>query len=173
LKYNNNTTGRDNITSTFTSSDTANSNNRQSSYKILLVDDEPDILYTFQIGLERNGFEVDAFSDPVEALSHFKDKNIISHNSTGTTDTISNSNYYYDLLLLDIKMPKMNGFELYREMKKVVQGNKITKVCFVTAFEEYYNTLKKDFQALDVRCFIKKPIEVEDLIREIKNELDK
>jgi CheY-like chemotaxis protein len=173
LKYNNNTTSRDNITSTFTSSNTTNSNNRQSSYKILLVDDEPDILYAFKIGLERNGFDVDAFSDPLEALSHFKNKNIITNNSTYAVDTITSSNYHYDLLLLDIKMPKMNGFDLYTEMKKVVQDNKITKVCFITAFEEYYNTLKKDFPALDVRCFIKKPIEVQDLVREIKAELDK
>ena len=80
----------------------------------MLVDDEPDVLYAFQIGLERNGFQVDAFSDPVEALSHFKDKNIITNNSTRPTDTINNANYCYDLILLVIKMPKMNGFELYR-----------------------------------------------------------
>jgi two-component system catabolic regulation response regulator CreB/two-component system response regulator ChvI len=172
LKDNNASNG-DNGTSTFSSS---NSNNRQLTYKILIVDDEPDILYAFQKGLERNGFEVDAFTDPEEALSHFKNKNRITNNSTTnitTTNTFTNSNYYYDLLLLDFKMPKMNGFELYTEMKKVVQDNKITKVCFITAFEEYYNTLKKDFPALDVRCFIKKPIEVQDLVREIKAELDK
>lgn len=164
LKYNNNTSSGDNITSSSNSSNTTNSNNRQSSYKILLVDDEPDLLYTFEMGLERNGFEVDAYSDPVEALTQFKNKN---------TDT--NSNHYYDLLLLDIIMPRSgtNGFELYREMKKVAQGNKITRVCFITAFEEYYNTLKKDFPELDVKCFIKKPIEVQDLIREIKAELDR
>jgi two-component system, OmpR family, response regulator ChvI len=173
LKDNNNTSNGDNGNSTFTSS---NSDNRQSTYKILLVDDEPDILYTFQKGLERNGFEVDAFTDPGEALSHFKNKNAVTNNSTTnirTTHTFTKSNYYFDLLLLDFKMPKMNGFELYTEMKKVVQDNKITKVCFITAFEEYYNTLKKEFPALDVRCFIKKPIEVQDLVREIKAELNK
>jgi DNA-binding response OmpR family regulator len=64
--------------------------------RILLVDDEPDVIFTFKKGLESHGFVVDAFNDPVLALSNFK---------PGT----------YDLLLLDVKMPQMNGFELYEK----------------------------------------------------------
>ncbi|HKG29649.1 MAG TPA: response regulator, partial [Nitrososphaeraceae archaeon] len=81
--------------------------------KILIVDDEPDITSSLKMGLEYNGFEVQTFNDPVEALSNFKASS-------------------YDLVLLDIKMPKMNGFELCQEIKK--EDEKV-KVCFLTAFE--------------------------------------
>ena len=71
--------------------------NSDKKKRISLVDDEHDIALAFKISLENNGFTVDAFNDPEEALSNFK---------AGL----------YDLLLIDIKMPKMNGFELYREI---------------------------------------------------------
>jgi DNA-binding response OmpR family regulator len=73
--------------------------------RILLVDDEYDIALAFKISLENNGFTVDTFNDPEEALSNFK---------AGL----------FDLLLIDVKMPKMNGFELYREIEKI--DNKAT-----------------------------------------------
>jgi two-component system, OmpR family, response regulator ChvI len=73
-------------------------NEHSTKKRILLVDDEQDITYSFGIALEDKGFVVDTFNDPQEALSNFK---------AGL----------YDLLLLDIKMPKMNGFELYQEME--------------------------------------------------------
>ena len=66
----------------------------------MIVDDESDIILPIKISLEDNGFEVDAFNEPLLALSNFK----------------ANS---YDLVILDIKMPDMNGFELYREMRKI------------------------------------------------------
>jgi len=69
-------------------------------FRILLVDDEPDITSVTKRGLQSNGFEVDAFTDPAEALSNFKTA-------------------VYDLLLLDVKMPKINGFELYRRISKI------------------------------------------------------
>jgi two-component system, OmpR family, response regulator ChvI len=72
-------------------------------------------------------------------------------------------------MLLDIRMPKMNGFELYRELKKIDVN---PKVCFVTAYETFYEELKKDFPTLAVNCFIKKPIEIDDLIRRIIEELE-
>lgn len=77
--------------------------------KILIVDDDTDITLAFKKGLENDGFKVDVFNDPVEALSNFEASK-------------------YDLLLLDIRMPKMNGFELYKEMDKI--DNDI-KVCFI------------------------------------------
>jgi DNA-binding response OmpR family regulator len=79
----------------------------------LLVDNEPDIVLAFKIGLEDNGFVVDAFNDPLLALEAFKERK-----------------KSYALALLDIKMPKMGGFELYNEIRK--EDDKV-KVCFVTA----------------------------------------
>jgi len=81
--------------------------------RILLIDDERDITFAFRTSLEDKGFIVDSFNDPQEAVSNFK---------AG----------FYDLLLIDVKMPKTNGFELYQEIEKV--DNK-AKVCFITAFE--------------------------------------
>ena len=117
--------------------------------KILVVDDEPDIASSIKRGLERNGFQVDAFTDPENALSEFKPG-------------------IYDLLLIDIRMPKLNGFELYREIKKKDDN---TKICFFTAFEVYYDEFKKVFPTLDVKCFIRKPITINDLVVHINTEL--
>ena len=117
--------------------------------KILIVDDDPDIILTFKNGLESNGFLVDIYNDPVTALSNFKSE-------------------FYDLLLVDVRMPKMNGFELYQEIEKV---DRKAKVCFITAFEVYYQALKEIFPTLDVGCFIRKPIEIDDLVRRINSEL--
>jgi two-component system, OmpR family, response regulator ChvI len=117
--------------------------------RILLVDDEQDITFAFRIGLEDNGFAVDTFNDPQEALSNFK---------AGL----------YDLLLIDVRMPKMNGFELYREIEKI--DNK-PKICFITAFEVYYKSLRELFPTTKVDCYIKKPITTDDLVQRIKSEL--
>jgi two-component system, OmpR family, response regulator ChvI len=117
--------------------------------RILLVDDEPDIALAFKIGLEDNGFNVDAFNNPSKALSNLK---------AGL----------YDLLLLDIKMPKMNGFELYPEIEKM---DKKAKVCFITAFEVYYKSLRQLFPTVKVDCYIKKPITTDELVQRIKSEL--
>jgi two-component system, OmpR family, response regulator ChvI len=111
----------------------------------LLVDDEPDVNITLKITLEENGFKVDSFTDPLLALSNFKPDS-------------------YDLIILDIKMPKMNGFELYRQIKKI--DDKV-KVCFLTAGEMYYGVYGDIFNTLDVNCFIRKPIENEMLIKRL------
>jgi DNA-binding response OmpR family regulator len=81
--------------------------------RILLVDDEQDVTYTIKIVLENNGFLVDSYNDPTLALSNFK---------LGV----------YDLLLLDIRMPKMNGFDLYQRIRKIDSN---VKICFLTASE--------------------------------------
>ena len=96
-------------------------------------------------GLEDHGFKIDSFNDPQTALSNFR---------FGV----------YDIALIDIKMPQMNGFDLYRKLRKI--DDKV-KYCFMTAYEVYYETLRKDYPTLKVGCFIKKPIEIEDLVREI------
>ena len=112
--------------------------------KILIVDDEPDITLTLGKGLEQGGYEVHVFNDPLVALSNFK------------PDT-------YDLLLLDIKMPNMTGFELYRKLKEI--DSKV-KVCFITAFETYYEKFRQEFFPLEeIKGFIRKPIQIQDLIR--------
>lgn len=109
----------------------------------MIVDDEQDITTMFRIGLEKNEFIVTTYNDPSEALSKFRPG-------------------MYDLLLLDIRMPGINGFELYQKMRDMDEK---VKVCFLTAFEEYRNDFKKSFPALDeVKCYLKKPITVSDLI---------
>jgi DNA-binding response OmpR family regulator len=118
-----------------------NNNNR-----ILVVDDEPDLTRVSTLGLEYHGFKVDTFNDPQEALSKFKPSS-------------------YDLIILDIKMPKMDGFELYHEIKKKDNN---AKVCFLTASELYYEEFRNtEYRALDRNLFIRKPIDNEDLVKEI------
>ena len=136
-------------TSSLPFSFTSSSNVSSGSKRILLVDDEPDVTTTFKMGLEGTGYKVDAFNDPAEALSKFK---------VGV----------YDLLLLDIKMPKMNGFQLYEELEKLDRN---AKVCFITAFEVYFRSLRELFPQIEIDCFIKKPIETEELVKRIQAEL--
>jgi DNA-binding response OmpR family regulator len=114
--------------------------------RILVVDDEPDLTQVSTLALEYHGFKVDSFNDPQEALSKYKPG-------------------LYDLVILDIKMPKMDGFELYQEIKKIDNN---ANVCFLTASEQYYEEFrKKEYYALDRNLFIRKPIENEELVKEI------
>ena len=114
----------------------------------MIVDDESDVNLTLKMVLEENGFKVDSFTDPLLALENFK----------GDSET-------YDMLILDVKMPYMNGFELYKEIKKI--DDKV-KVCFLTAGEMDYEQFEKDlFSALDENCFIQKPIQNETLIKRL------
>jgi DNA-binding response OmpR family regulator len=117
--------------------------------KILIVDDEPDVTFTLKKGLEEEGFQIDIFNDPLEAQSYFK---------AGQ----------YDMLLLDVNMPKLNGFELYRELKKI---DARVKICFITAFEFYYDEFRRVFPKLNVRCFVRKPITINELAKILKEEL--
>ena len=114
--------------------------------RILIVDDEPDLTKISVMALEHYGYRVDAFNDPQEALSKYKPGS-------------------YDLIILDIKMPEINGFELYREIKKKDNN---AKVCFLTASELYYKEFReKEFRSLDRNLFIRKPINNEELTKEI------
>lgn len=122
------------------------------SYRILYVDDDLDILFSIKTGLEYYGFIVDTFSNPLEALSTFKPE-------------------LYDLVLVDIKMPLMSGFEFHQELrKKALYGTEI-KTCFITAYEIYFETLRKEFPELYDGCFIRKPIKIDDLVNKINEEL--
>ena len=116
-----------------------------------MVDDEPDITLTIEVELEDGGFNVDAFTDPELVLSSFKPG-------------------LYDLLLIDIIMPKMDGFELYERLKKVDPG---IKVCFLTASEMYHEKIREEkHTVLDNELFIQKPISTDDLIRKINNKIN-
>jgi DNA-binding response OmpR family regulator len=113
--------------------------------RILIVDDEPDVNLALRIVLEENNFIVDSFNDPLLALENFKAN-------------------LYDVLILDIKMPKKDGFEVYKEVMKI--DNKV-KVCFLTAGDVNYRLLKETFPTLDENQFIRKPIENTELIRQV------
>ena len=75
----------------------------------------------------------------------------------------------YDIVILDINTPKMNGYELYKEIRKI--DSKV-KVCFLSASEIYDKNLQKVSPPSDVKCFISKPIQMNDLIRTVKAELN-
>ena len=150
---------------------------RRTRSRILIVDDEEDVTFFLKEALEDyGGFEVVTFNDPLVALSSFNDNNKPSA---------------YDLILLDIKMPNMDGFELYQELQKRIdaetavvardssissadqaKNGKKTKICFMTAFEVYFEALKELFpDSYPSMCFIKKPSSAQDLIKRISKEL--
>jgi two-component system response regulator ChvI len=123
-----------------------NDNDRKNK-RILLVDDEPDVTYTLEIVLEDNGFMVDSYTDPTLALSNFRPG-------------------LYDLLLLDIRMPTINGFDLYQKMKEIDSN---VKICFLTASELFYEKYRKisAYPRVDKEKFIQKPLRTEELIRRL------
>jgi two-component system catabolic regulation response regulator CreB/two-component system response regulator ChvI len=113
---------------------------------MLLVDDEADIVDILSRGLELKGMLVDAYSSPRQALQAFKPN-------------------LYDLAILDIRMPVLSGFQLYREMKKI---DPAITVCFLSAFEMYSNEFKSMFPSMnDVKTIIKKPISINELLKQI------
>jgi DNA-binding response OmpR family regulator len=117
--------------------------------RILVVDDERDVLLTIKIGLEDWGFVVDAYDDPLEALANF---------SAGQ----------YDLSILDLRLPSINGVELSLRIRKLDES---VKVCFITAFPVYYEALVEENPDLDFTCFITKPISIDILAKRIRAEL--
>lgn len=118
--------------------------------RIAVVDDEPDITTVLKKGLEHHGFAVDVFNDPQAALASFRPGN-------------------YDLMIIDIRMPKINGFDLYRELKK---RDGSVKVCFLTAFEIYYEEFRKMFPSVDVRAFIRKPVSISSLVSQVNSTIE-
>jgi CheY-like chemotaxis protein len=111
--------------------------------KILLVDDEPDTCIVYQIALEDAGYECVSYTDSVKALQEFKP-------------------HFYDLILLDIKMPVLNGFELY---KKILNLDKTVHIIFVTASEVYYEKFRgQHFPELGKINYIQKPIGNDELV---------
>jgi DNA-binding response OmpR family regulator len=123
--------------------------------RILIVDDEDDVNLLFKMVLEDNGFKVDTFNDPLAALRNF---------TAGS----------YDLLLLDMVMPNMNGFELYQKMRMLDDK---AKICLLTASGINHEEFRKRAASIagienDIEnCFFIKPIENEELIKKVKAQL--
>jgi CheY-like chemotaxis protein len=118
--------------------------------RILVVDDEPDITFTLVAILQKGGYEVSSFNNPLMALQSFKP-------------------HYYDLLIIDIKMPEMNGFELYQKLK---EKDSHVKVCFLTAVSEFrdYEQYKKEVSPKPhERYFVAKPVSEDDLVRKVND----
>jgi DNA-binding response OmpR family regulator len=115
---------------------------------ILIVDDETDVCLTLKVVLEGTGFKVDTFVDPTLALENFKSSR-------------------YDLLILDIKMPVMNGFQLYAQMKKIDLNIKALFLTALTDLQEYDAFKKEVFPKEGQRHFIQKPIENEEIIERV------
>ena len=124
--------------------------------RILVVDDEPDVALTFKVGLEechcdgKRRFEVYTYNNPLEALSDFKPN-------------------FYDLLLVDVYMPDMNGFEL---SQKILELDLNIRVCFVSAGEINIEALREVYPKVSFGCFIKKPVTIDYLVKRLSAELE-
>jgi CheY-like chemotaxis protein len=124
--------------------------------RILIVDDDADITLTFKAGIENSNndpnrrIEVYTSSDPIVALSQFKSN-------------------FYDLLLVDINMPHMNGFEL---CEKIFAIDINVRVCFMSAIEINREGLREIYPSLGIGCFIRKPVTMDYLLKRIRSELD-
>jgi CheY-like chemotaxis protein len=124
--------------------------------KILVVDDDPDLTLTFKVGLEgyhhddKIRFEIYTYNDPLLALIQFKP-------------------HFYDLLLTDIYMPDMNGFEL---CQKILELDVNVRVCFMSAAELNIQALREVYPSLSFGCFIKKPVTMDQLVKRLSAELD-
>jgi DNA-binding response OmpR family regulator len=129
------------------------STRRNSPFRIMFVDDEKDILSTVKRGLEsNNAFKVDTFPSGESALQTFE----------------SHPENYYDIVITDIRMPKMNGFELYRRIK---EKNPSMKIAFITAFEINKEEFNKVMPSVNVIDFISKPLSISNLIAKLKTML--
>ncbi|MGI8833935.1 MAG: response regulator [Nitrososphaeraceae archaeon] len=120
--------------------------------RIMLVDDDYDVVYSLKTVLEETGlFQVDGYTDPKLALANFESDR-------------------YDLIVLDIRMPVMDGFDLFKNIKAI---DKRVKVCFLTAvsnlidYKKNYPDIIKEIEDGDIDCFMDKPLTSERLLRRI------
>jgi DNA-binding response OmpR family regulator len=116
--------------------------------RVLIIDDEPDIILKLRMALELNGFRTDSYSDSILAYKNFR---------AGV----------YDLVLLDIKMPNVDGFQLYQKIKRT---DSRVKICFLTASEFYDEEIGKEqgFDGFNEELFLRKTIEIACLIDRIR-----
>ena len=115
----------------------------------MLVDDEEDVVLSITASLQHNGFEVDGFTDPKLALKNFLRGK-------------------YVMVIVDIRMPEIDGFELYEKLEEI---DKDVKVCFITGFDFNYLALREIYPSLNFGSFIRKPVETEELVNKIRLEL--
>jgi DNA-binding response OmpR family regulator len=113
--------------------------------KILIIDDDRDINNLFKIYLEHHDFHVDAYTDPVDALYYFKKSK-------------------YDLILLDLKMPQIDGIAMYQGLKKIDEN---VSICLITADISYLEQLKERIPNIE-KYVIHKPI----LLRNLKDKIN-
>ena len=120
--------------------------------RVLIIDDEPDIILTLRMALEQNGFRTDSYSDSILAYKNFR---------AGV----------YDLVLLDIKMTNVDGFQLYQKIKR---ADSRVKICFLTASEFYDEEIRKEqgFDGFNKELFLRKPVEIACLIDTIRPLMD-
>jgi len=121
------------------------------SGRIMLVDDDKDILYTFRTILTSQGLQVDSYYDPHEALNVF-------------TQT---SNNYYDLVILDIRMPRLNGLELYSKLKLIDRDIKVLFVSALDASEELLSIIP----GVEAENILRKPLEINYFVSAVKRNL--
>ena len=126
------------------------SNDKAFSKTVLLVDDDPDVTTVFSLGLQDEGFDVYSYNDPLEALSQFRPN-------------------FYDLLLMDINMPQLDGIELTRQ---ILELDANVKICFITAGEANIEVLRELYPTRSIGCYIKKPVTIEELVKRVKAELE-
>jgi CheY-like chemotaxis protein len=127
--------------------------------RILVVDDDPDVTLTFKAGLDghyygdgdkKKRFEVYTYNDPLLVVEEFKP-------------------HFYDLLLTDIYMPKVNGFQL---CEKILELDVSIRVCFMSALEVNIQALREVYHNVGFGCFIEKPVSIDYLISRLAAELD-
>jgi CheY-like chemotaxis protein len=147
--YNNDKFGSISLTEPIGSQKEKTSNDKAFSKVILIVDDDPDMTLVFSLGLQDEGFDVYIYNDPLEALSHFRPN-------------------FYDLLLIDINMPQMDGIDLSR---RILELDTNVKICFITG-EANIEVLRELYPTRSIGCYIKKPVTIEELVRRVKAELE-
>ena len=123
----------------------------QQQKRILVIDDNPDIVFTLRVGLESDPtMHVFGFDNPVTALVEFKPN-------------------FYDLLLIDVNMPLLDGFQLAQNL---VRRDLNVRICFMTSGEINMNAAREVHPLRSIGCFIKKPISAEELLKRIRAELE-
>ena len=127
------------------------SSDLQRHKRILVIDDDPDIVFTLRVGLESDPtMQVFGFDNPVTALVEFKPN-------------------FYELLLIDVNMPLLDGFQLAQNL---VRRDLNVRVCFMTSGEINMDAAREVHPLKSIGCFIKKPITAEELITRIRAELE-
>jgi len=121
------------------------------SINILLIDDDEDIIYTFQNLLNRHDYNVNAFSNSIEAFEDFSEK----------------SPYFYDLILMDIRMPGINGIQLYHKLRAI---NPHSKILLISALD-IVSELVESIPGISMREIVRKPVDAESFILRIKSTL--